>query len=149
MKAVEVMLATAATQSMRGKPSSRKTVPKMADVAQADLTPQIMAGMDRVREMISVGGPSAKWTKLAICVAVDLVGSGGLGVPLLADALDLITAPASALIVQALFASPLVTTATFVEEILPGTDGIPSATLAWLAENSGYLSVPSAGETDD
>lgn len=86
-----------------------------------------------------VAGANRKWSKLAICIIIDLVGSGGLGLPLLSDLLDIITAPVTAVMLHALFASPLVTVAGFMEEILPGTDGIPTATLAWLAENTGYL----------
>lgn len=76
-----------------------------------------------------------KWKKLAICLLIDLIGSGSLPIPLLADALDLVTAPLSAIMLHALFGNPFVTTAVLVEELLPGTDGIPTATLAWIAEN--------------
>jgi hypothetical protein len=80
-----------------------------------------------------------KWIRLACCVTIDLVGSGSLAVPLFGDALDLITAPMCALLIHQIFGSTLVTSASLAEEILPGTDAIPTATLAWLAQNSGYL----------
>lgn len=80
-----------------------------------------------------------KWIKLGICVMLDLIGSGGLGFPLLGDLLDVFTAPVSALMLHALFASNAVTVAGLTEELLPGTDGIPSATLAWVAEQRGYI----------
>lgn len=82
---------------------------------------------------------SKKWIKLCICVIIDLIGSGGLGFPLLGDLLDVFTAPISALMLHALFASNAVTVAGLTEELLPGTDGIPSATLAWVAEQRGYI----------
>eukprot|EP00177_Eucheuma_denticulatum_P004351 GFKZ01007907.1.p1 GENE.GFKZ01007907.1~~GFKZ01007907.1.p1 ORF type:complete len:235 (+),score=24.73 GFKZ01007907.1:275-979(+) len=82
---------------------------------------------------------SRRWTKLAICIAIDLVGSGSLAVPFVGDLLDLITAPLAAIMLQALFANTLVTMGGLAEELLPGTDAIPTATLAWLAENYGYL----------
>lgn len=82
----------------------------------------------------SVSSDEQKWTRLAICIVIDLIGSGGLGFPVLADVLDIGTAPLSALAVHALFGSVPFAAATLAEEILPGTDGIPSATLAWIAQ---------------
>lgn len=91
-------------------------------------------------DIVARGGPEGKkWVKLAICVGIDLVGSGSLGVPLIGDVLDLVTAPLTAVMLQALFADPFVTIAGLTEEILPGTDAIPTATLAWFAEHYGYL----------
>lgn len=91
-----------------------------------------------------------KWTKLAVCIVIDLIGSGGLGIPLVSDILDVITAPLAALALHALFGNPAVTLAGFVEEILPGTDGIPTATIAWLAERNGYFpSSPLDGSMSD
>lgn len=58
--------------------------------------------------------------------------------PVVADVLDVATAPISALVVHALFGSTALAAATFAEEILPGTDGIPSATLAWIAQQYNY-----------
>lgn len=90
--------------------------------------------------IIEKGGPEGrKWVKLVFCVLIDLIGSGSLAVPFLGDTLDLVTAPILAVMLQALFGNSAVTIAGFAEEILPGTDGIPTATLAWLAENTGYL----------
>lgn len=80
-----------------------------------------------------------KLIKLAICIMMDLIGSGGLGFPLLGDLLDVFTAPIYAIMLHALFASNAVTVAGLTEELLPGTDGIPSATLAWVAEQRGYI----------
>lgn len=94
-------------------------------------------GLPRV---VARGGPQGKkWVKLAICIGIDLVGSGSLGVPLIGDVLDLVTAPLTAVMLQALFANSFVTIAGLVEEILPGTDAIPTATLAWFAEHYGHL----------
>jgi hypothetical protein len=80
-----------------------------------------------------------KWIRLACCVTIDLVGSGSLAVPVFGDALDFMTAPMCALLLHQIFGSTLVTSALLAEELLPGTDAIPTATLAWLAQNSGYL----------
>ena len=80
-----------------------------------------------------------KYVKLVICIAVDLIGSGSLAVPLVGDALDLFCAPLIALVLQALYGSSFITLGGFTEELLPGTDAIPTATLAWIAEQMGYL----------
>lgn len=91
-----------------------------------------------------------KWTKLGVCILIDLIGSGGLGIPLVSDFLDIVTAPVSAFALHALYGNPGITIGGFVEEILPGTDGIPTATLAWIAEQNGYLrSPPSDDPTSD
>lgn len=89
-----------------------------------------------------------KWTKLSVCILIDLIGSGGLGIPFVSDFLDIITAPISAFALHALFGNPGVTIGGFVEEILPGTDGIPTATLAWFAEQNGYLLPPSSDDSE-
>jgi hypothetical protein len=82
---------------------------------------------------------SDRWVKLLVCVMIDLVGSGSLAVPLLGDLMDVVTAPVTAVLLQAIFGNGWITAAGLAEEILPGTDGIPTATLAWLAESAGYL----------
>lgn len=87
-----------------------------------------------------------KWTQLVICLGIDIVGSASLPVPFLTDALDIAWAPAAALAVHALFQSPLFTTLGFAEELLPGTDFVPTATLAWLAVNAGVKDEGDAGE---
>lgn len=91
------------------------------------------------------GAEGKKWVKLAICVGIDLVGSGSLAVPVVGDALDLVTAPLCAVMLQALFGCTLVTVGGLAEELLPGTDGIPTATIAWVAEHYGYLDVGADG----
>lgn len=80
-----------------------------------------------------------RYVKLVICILVDLIGSGSLAIPLLGDALDLFCAPLIALVLQALYGSSFITLGGFTEELLPGTDAIPTATLAWIAEQTGYL----------
>lgn len=106
------------------------------------LTNELIQMANGLPEVVERGGPEGKkWVKLAICIGIDLIGSGSLGIPLLGDALDLVTAPLSAIMLQALFGNSLVTIGGLAEELLPGTDAIPTATLAWLAENYGNLNV--------
>ena len=72
---------------------------------------------------------------LVLCVLMDLIGYLTYTVPVLGELGDLLWAPFSALVFMRLFggwrgfAGGLF---NFVEEMLPGTDFIPSFTLMWL-----------------
>ena len=55
--------------------------------------------------------------------------------PLLGDGLDIAWAPVSAALVQYLFGNAIFSGFALVEEILPGTDFIPTATICWFFEN--------------
>lgn len=121
-------------------PPPTPTPPTLDPSAFNSLFSQLMSLANTLPQLIDSTHPESKrWTKLAICIAIDLVGSGSLAVPFVGDLLDLITAPLTAVMLQALFANTLVTMGGLAEELLPGTDAIPTATLAWLAENYGYL----------
>jgi hypothetical protein len=72
---------------------------------------------------------------LLLCLLLDAIGMLSFTVPLLGESFDVIWAPVSSLIYLRLFGvkrgwsgSILV----FLEEILPGTDFIPTFTLTWL-----------------
>lgn len=144
-----VVTTTTATRGRHAKTSSHSTSSDGRQFTPSFHEPSVWDAVFREVQMLTerlssvassdVSGVNRKWSKLAICIIIDLVGSGGLGLPLLGDLLDVVTAPVTAVMLHALFASPVVTIAGFTEEILPGTDGIPTATLAWLAENAGYL----------
>lgn len=149
-KAAEVGAATYATtlfSSQKDRNSAGESVNGVAAAVPnfADLPLQVRdllsAAEDissRLPELVESGTPEQrKWIKLGLCLVIDLFGSGSLPVPLLADALDIVWAPIAALALHALFANPLVTAGGFAEEILPGTDGVPTACLAWIYENYG------------
>lgn len=152
--AVAVQQAAKPAKESTGLFGSRKRKPRRpANPVQPADASRVVSELMRMAQglpaVVERGGPEGKkWVKLAICLAIDLVGSGSLGVPFLGDALDVVTAPISAVMLQALFGSSLVTIAGFAEEILPGTDGIPTATLAWLAEEYGYLQVDKGRDTN-
>lgn len=132
----------------RSKPKPVATSLGVEPAQVRGLVTELVRLAEGLPEVLERGGPEGKkWVKLAICIGIDLVGSGSLGVPLLGDALDLVTAPLSAVMLQALFGSTLVTMGGLAEELLPGTDGIPTATLAWLAEYYGYLNAEQDGRT--
>eukprot|EP00466_Bigelowiella_natans_P007070 jgi/Bigna1/86471/estExt_fgenesh1_pg.C_100323 len=77
-----------------------------------------------------------KWTKLVVCLLIDFIGMSTYTVPALGETADVGWAPISAILVQYLFGNGLLTSVSFLEELLPGTDIIPTATIAWILENS-------------
>ena len=145
VKGLEVFAATYATRALSqsgtksedGSGGVRDAVPNFANLPQnlRSVLENAEAGAARLPEYIESASPDQrKWIKLGMCIVIDLIGSGSLPIPFVADALDLAWAPVDALALQALFGNGLVTAAGFAEEILPGTDGIPTATLAWVYE---------------
>jgi len=80
----------------------------------------------------------AKAAKLIVSLLIDLVGFSSFLVPLAGDAADLAWAPVSALLVNYLYGNGLLTGLAFCEELLPGTDFIPTATIGWLLENTEF-----------
>lgn len=75
---------------------------------------------------------------LFFCIVMDLVGYATYSIPLLGEIGDLLWAPVSSFIFFRLFGGwkgALGGVFNFVEEILPGTDFIPSFTLMWLWQN--------------
>lgn len=74
--------------------------------------------------------------KFLVCILIDFVGVASFAAPGLGEATDVGWAPISALIVNYLFGNGIFTALAFVEEISPGLDFIPTATLAWFFENA-------------
>ena len=81
--------------------------------------------------------PKAKHQKLIAPLVIDAIGSSSYAIPFLWEATDLAWAPISAIIVGAMYSdsSPYVYYVNLLEELLPFTDVLPTATLAWLREN--------------
>ena len=79
-----------------------------------------------------------KSTSLVLCIVMDLLGYATYSIPVLGEFADLIWAPISALIFFRMFGGwkgAFGSVFNFIEEILPGTDFIPSFTLMWLWQN--------------
>ena len=71
---------------------------------------------------------------LATCIALDIIGSATYAVPILGELVDFIWAPISAVIYWRLFGFKkgfLGGMFSFVEEIMPGLDFIPTFTITW------------------
>lgn len=71
---------------------------------------------------------------IAICVVMDLIGMFTYAIPALGEFGDVIWAPFSAFVFFKLFGGKMGVFGgafTFLEEIIPFTDVIPSFTIAW------------------
>lgn len=75
------------------------------------------------------------WLQLLFCLALDFGGDLSFTLPGVGEVEDLAWAPLSAFLLKAIFGSNSLATIDFVKEILPGTDIIPVASLAWLLQN--------------
>ncbi|RAJ85439.1 hypothetical protein CLV59_102142 [Chitinophaga dinghuensis] len=72
---------------------------------------------------------------LWLCVFLDLVGCASYAIPVLGEVSDVVWAPIAAFIFYRMFGGTLGSFGsifTFIEELFPGTDIIPSFTLAWV-----------------
>jgi len=76
-----------------------------------------------------------KQPSLVFCVLMDLIGYATYAVPFLGEFGDILWAPLSSLIFFMTFGGwkgAIGGIGNFLEELLPGTDFIPSFTLMWL-----------------
>ena len=78
---------------------------------------------------------SSPMLKLVTCLLVDAIGFGSFLLPGLGETFDIAWAPLQAAFLQYMFGSIRMTAIGFFEELFPGTDFVPSATLGWMAEN--------------
>lgn len=78
---------------------------------------------------------SYKMAKLVFGIFFDLIGMISYAIPGLAEIIDVIWAPISGLILASMYKGNTGKAAAvfgFLEEILPGTDVIPTFTLTWI-----------------
>ena len=74
---------------------------------------------------------------LLFCILMDLIGYATYAVPFLGELGDVLWAPVSSLVFMITFGGwkgALGGVGNFIEEILPGTDFIPSFTLMWFLQ---------------
>ncbi len=74
---------------------------------------------------------------LIFCILMDLIGFASYGIPLVGEVIDFVWAPLSAIIFAITFGGwkgAIGGIGNFFEELLPGTDFIPSFTLMWLSQ---------------
>ena len=90
-----------------------------------------------VQVEVSVYKPQATTGKLILSLLFDAIGMMTYAIPLVAEALDIIWAPIAAFVFSMLYkgsVGKIGGTITFIEEIIPGLDFIPTFTLTWLYE---------------
>lgn len=76
-----------------------------------------------------------KYKLLRKGIVYDLIGMASLGIPLVGPFLDLLWAPYAAKKMVEMYPGKkgkIASAITFIEEIIPGTDFIPTFTLMWL-----------------
>mmetsp|Transcript_18288 Transcript_18288/g.38112 ORF Transcript_18288/g.38112 Transcript_18288/m.38112 type:complete len:475 (+) Transcript_18288:217-1641(+) len=80
--------------------------------------------------------PETIWAKLWISLVVDLIGSSSYLLPMAGEGFDLAWAPAQTILIMAMYdtTSPNLKYVSFLEEILPFTDVVPSACIGWACE---------------
>jgi hypothetical protein len=76
---------------------------------------------------------------LAFCILMDVIGYATYAIPFLGELADIIWAPFSSLVFVFTFGGwkgALGGIGNFIEELLPGTDFIPSFTIMWFLQNT-------------
>ena len=79
-----------------------------------------------------------KQPSLIFCILMDVVGYATYAIPGLGEFADILWAPISSIIFMISFGGwkgALGGLGNFIEEILPGTDFIPSFTIMWFIQN--------------
>jgi hypothetical protein len=75
-------------------------------------------------------------SKLAICIAIDILGTSSELIPIVGEFTDLVYAPIAATLLRSLFyGSNVAFVIEFGEEILPFTDILPFATICWCVDS--------------
>ncbi|TMI61411.1 MAG: hypothetical protein E6H07_19430 [Bacteroidetes bacterium] len=76
---------------------------------------------------------------LVFCILMDIIGYATYTVPFLGEIGDIVWAPVSAIIFYASFGGwkgAIGGIGNFIEELLPGTDFIPSFTIMWFLQQN-------------
>ena len=69
---------------------------------------------------------------LALCIVMDVLGYVTYAIPGLGELGDIVFAPISAIVFYYIFGSWKGAMFNFTEELIPGTDFIPSFTIMWV-----------------
>jgi hypothetical protein len=87
------------------------------------------------------------WGRLLVSLIVDALGSASYLLPGVGEIFDVVWAPIQTILIMAMYdeTSPNLKYLSMVEELLPFTDIVPSATLGWLAEFAVPLLLPPSG----
>lgn len=77
---------------------------------------------------------NSKYKKLIKCLLLDAVGMASLAIPVVGPFIDVVWAPVAATISYKMFGEKkgkYTSLITFIEELLPATDIVPSFTIFW------------------
>jgi curved DNA-binding protein CbpA len=88
--------------------------------------------------------PSLFWwplIQLTLALWIDFLGVLPILLPFFGEFFDIAWAPVSAWLISRIFNDSLAATLGLFEELLPGTDIVPTATLAWLRQYLRYVPV--------
>jgi hypothetical protein len=87
------------------------------------------------KELVDIQNePKHKKKNLVLSILFDCIGNFSYLFPFVAEGLDLIWAPLAAFLMNKMYrsrAGKIASIVTFIEEILPGLDIIPSFTIMW------------------
>ena len=86
-------------------------------------------------------------TSLSLCIILDLIGCTSYLLPFFGEAEDLLWAPISAIIFYCMFGKRFGISGSlfsFLEEISPGLDFIPTFTIAWFIKKHAMEKLPKA-----
>jgi len=79
-----------------------------------------------------------KLNKLLLSILIDIIGAATYLVPVVGEAGDVAWAPISAYLIYQLYGNGILSGLAFAEELLPGLDIVPTATIAWVLENTEF-----------
>jgi len=100
---------------------------------------ELAPGLQGFRGPVYAGGCArmckpGQLLKLCACLTLDTCGDASYLLPEVGEGTDLAFAPAQAVALKLLFNSKFVAFAGLAEELMPGTDLVPTATFAWFLE---------------
>ena len=90
-----------------------------------------------LKEMQAKSNTDYKITKLILGIIFDLIGMISYVIPGVAETIDIVWAPVGAFILSRMYKGTVGKVGgiiEFIEEIVPGTDIIPTFTLVWFYE---------------
>lgn len=90
-----------------------------------------------------------KLSKLLLSILIDVVGFSSYALPALGEAGDVAWAPISAALIQFLYGNIFLSGLGLVEELLPGADFIPTATIAWFLSYKDDVPEPQEQEKEE
>ena len=116
--------------------STTRTEPEVeADQVFADILSLTRLKLTRLLVYVAQTVRASTILKLFVCFIVDIIGFASYLIPGLGELTDIAWAPMQAFFLHYMFGGLLLSGFGFVEEIVPGLDFIPTATIAWTLEN--------------